>query len=90
MRFFLQFSSKRTLSEILVEADGFILKIARVTYEFFFVRCLDSQQNHQMQTFSYNLQDKIKMKTSASTKLSGSVSWVQNSKKNGSQHLVHS
>ena len=40
--FFLQFGSKKTLSQILVDADGFILKIVHPTYKFFFAGCQDS------------------------------------------------
>ena len=79
--FFLQFESEKTLSQILVVADGFILKIEHSTYKFFFVGYQESPAKSPNEGNSYKMQDKSKMKTSATTKLPGSVGWVQKSKK---------
>ena len=80
--FFLQFGSKKTLSEISTEADGFILKMAHPTYEFFFAWYLILQQNLEIKANTYKMQDKIKMKPSASVKISESVCLLPNCKKN--------
>ena len=89
--FFLQFGSKKTLSEISTEADGFILKMAHPTYEFFFAWYLILQQNLEIKANTYKMQDKIKMKPSASVKFSESVFFYsQTTRKTVQQHLVPS